>query len=68
LAQQAFDIEHNFMTQAEVLISGGEGLTTEFKQQLPGTDPRTAMKTIAAFANKDGGVLRASFCSRWPLG
>jgi predicted HTH transcriptional regulator len=45
------------MTQAEVLISGGEGLTTEFKQQLPATDPRVVMKTIAAFANRDGGVI-----------
>jgi Putative DNA-binding domain len=52
-----FDIEHDFMTQAEVLISGGEGLTTEFKQQLPGKDPEVVMKTIAAFANRDGGVI-----------
>lgn len=41
----------------EVLISGGECATVEFKRQLPGGDPAGAMKTVAAFANGSGGAL-----------
>ncbi len=31
--------------------------TVEFKRQLPGSDPAGVMKTVAAFANGDGGAI-----------
>jgi predicted HTH transcriptional regulator len=42
-----------------VLISGGEGISTEFKRELPvgGGSVINVMKTVAAFANGDGGTL-----------
>jgi Putative DNA-binding domain len=53
------EIEIDPVTEVEVLISGGEGVSTEFKRELPTTDGSVVnvMKTIAAFANGDGGVL-----------
>jgi len=43
----------------EVLVAGGEGPTTEFKQEIPITSEsrRNVLKTIAAFASGDGGTL-----------
>lgn len=56
------DVERELdpLTEVEVLISGGEMATTEFKRQLPDDDRDsiiTVMKTVAAFANGDGGTL-----------
>ena len=51
------EVEADGSTRVEVLISRGEGASTEFKRQLPGSDPRGAMKTVAAFANGSGGSL-----------
>lgn len=61
LAQQP-GVEHVVepSTRLEVLLAGGEGPTTEFKASLPGDDDdskRKAMKTVAAFANGDGGSI-----------
>jgi hypothetical protein len=47
-------------SRLEALVSAGEGSTTEFKERLPAqTDEgrRKVMKTVAAFANGDGGTL-----------
>jgi len=52
-----FDVEVDASTRVEVLISGGERATVEFKRQLPGNNPRGVMKTVAAFANGGGGTL-----------
>jgi hypothetical protein len=52
-----FEVEVDASTRVEVLISGGERGNVEFKQQLPGSDPRKVMKTVAAFANGVGGNL-----------
>jgi hypothetical protein len=46
-------------TDIEALISSGEGAAVEFKAQVP-AEPharRSAMKTVAAFANGEGGVI-----------
>lgn len=46
-------------TEVEALIAAGEGTNLEFKQEVP-TNPearRSAMKTVAAFANGEGGVI-----------
>lgn len=54
------ELELDPLTEVEVLISGGEIATTEFKRQLPADDRDsilTVMKTVAAFANGDGGTL-----------
>jgi Putative DNA-binding domain len=54
------ELEVDPVTEIEVLISGGEIATTEFKRQLPSDDRAsiiTAMKTVAAFANGNGGTL-----------
>lgn len=53
------EIELDPVTEVEVLISGGETASTEFKRQLPADAPgsTTVMKTVAAFANGDGGTL-----------
>jgi hypothetical protein len=41
-----------------LLVSGGEGLTVEFKRELPMDDSkRRALKTIAAFASGAGGTV-----------
>jgi hypothetical protein len=50
-------VEVEAATEVELLVSRGEGIFTEFKQELPGTNPRAAMKTVAAFANGEGGTL-----------
>jgi hypothetical protein len=54
------EIEVDSVTEVEVLISRGEGISTEFKRDLP-TDARdtviNVMKTVAAFANGEGGTL-----------
>jgi hypothetical protein len=52
-----FDVEIDAATRVEVLISGGERASVEFKRQLPGSDPAGVMKTVAAFANGVGGTL-----------
>lgn len=52
-----FDIEVDATTRVELLISSGEQATIEFKRELPGSDPARVMKTVAAFANADGGTL-----------
>jgi Putative DNA-binding domain len=47
-------------TRLEVLIASGEGPTTDFKEELPGSSDdskRKSMKTVGAFANGDGGSL-----------
>lgn len=58
--QTDVEIEVDPVTEVEVLISRGEGVSTEFKRQLP-TEERDSvvnvMKTVAAFANGDGGTL-----------
>jgi hypothetical protein len=54
------EVEVDPLTQAELLISGGESVTTEFKRQLPGDgreDVKKVMKTVAAFANANGGTI-----------
>ena len=43
-------------TQIQALIAGGEGQTVEFKQDIPG-DKEQMLKTMAAFANDQGGVV-----------
>lgn len=43
-------------TAVERLIGGGEGPTTEFKGEVP-DDKLKIMKSIAAFANGDGGII-----------
>jgi hypothetical protein len=52
-----FDVEIDATTRVEVLIGAGEGVSIEFKRQLPGADPKGVMKTVAAFANGGGGTL-----------
>jgi hypothetical protein len=54
---QDIDIVVDSATRVEVLISGGEQATVEFKRQLPGEDPTGVMKTVAAFANGAGGTI-----------
>lgn len=43
-------------TQIQELIAQGEGLTVEFKQEIP-PDHDKMLKTVAAFANGRGGVI-----------
>jgi hypothetical protein len=43
-------------TQIQELIAQGEGLTTEFKQEIPSNHDKM-LKTLAAFANGLGGVI-----------
>ncbi len=43
-------------TQIQELIAQGEGLTIEFKRHIS-DDGSTAIKTVAAFANGEGGVI-----------
>jgi hypothetical protein len=54
---QDIDVVVDSSTRVEVLISGGERATVEFKRQLPGEDPAGVMKTVAAFANGGGGTI-----------
>jgi len=54
------ELEVDPVTEVEVLISGGEIATTEFKRQLPSEQRDsiiTVMKTVAAFANAGGGTI-----------
>jgi predicted HTH transcriptional regulator len=58
--QPDVEIEIEPATRLEALITGGEGPTTEFKEELPANDAdskRNVMKTVAAFANGDGGSI-----------
>jgi hypothetical protein len=50
------DIEVTPVTRVEVWINGGERDTVEFKRELPAQLERV-MRTVAAFANGDGGVV-----------
>src|SRR5713226_6559602 len=43
-------------TQIQALIAGGEGQAVEFKQDIP-EDKEQMLKTMAAFANDQGGVV-----------
>lgn len=52
-----FDVEVDASTRVELLVSGGEQATVEFKRELPGANPTTVMKTVAAFANGSGGTI-----------
>ncbi len=52
-----FDVEVEPATRVEVLISGGERATVEFKRELPGGNPVGVMKTVAAFASGVGGTI-----------
>jgi len=54
-ADVEFEIEP--ATRVEALISRGEGATLEFKRELPGEDASRVMKTVAAFANGQGGTM-----------
>lgn len=53
------EIEVDPVTEVEVLINRGEGASTEFKLELPTSEGSiiNVMKTVAAFANGDGGTL-----------
>jgi hypothetical protein len=51
------EVELDEQTRVEILVSRGEGESTEFKRQLPDANPRGVMKTVAAFANGGGGSL-----------
>jgi hypothetical protein len=51
------DVEIDTAARIQTLISGGEREVTEYKRELPGSDPRGVMKTVAAFANGGGGVV-----------
>jgi hypothetical protein len=57
--QANIEIEVDLTTEVELLVAEGESATTEFKRELP--DSRESvinvMKTVAAFANGDGGTL-----------
>jgi Putative DNA-binding domain len=58
--QPGVEIEIEPATRLEGLIGGGEGPTIEFKEELPTNDAdskRNVMKTVAAFANGDGGAI-----------
>lgn len=52
-----FEVEVDVSTRVEMLISNGEQATVEFKRQLPDNHPSGVMKTVAAFANGDGGAI-----------
>lgn len=51
------NVEVDAATRLQTLISGGERAIIEYKRQLPAKDARGVMKTVAAFANGDGGIL-----------
>lgn len=59
-AYAGVELELDTGTELAALVAGGEGPTTEFKRELPERDPRvmrTAIKSVAAFANGDGGTI-----------
>jgi schlafen family protein len=53
------EIEVDPITEVEALISNGEGVSTEFKLELPTSEGSiiNVMKTVAAFANGAGGTI-----------
>jgi Putative DNA-binding domain len=53
------EIEVEPVTEVEALISRGENISTEFKLELPISERSiiNVMKTVAAFANGEGGTL-----------
>jgi Putative DNA-binding domain len=58
--QTDVEIEVDPVTEVEVLINRGEGVSTEFKRDLPAEGRESiinVMKTVAAFANGDGGTI-----------
>jgi hypothetical protein len=59
-ANVAVEVPQELQAVIEALIYGGEGPQVEFKRSLPWqeeTKPRNPFKTIAAFANGDGGTV-----------
>jgi Putative DNA-binding domain len=59
-AQAGVEVEVDAATRLAVVIAGGEGATTEFKRELPAGNQRAiqrAIKSVAAFANGDGGTI-----------
>jgi len=54
-----FDIPTDPQASIEALLSAGEGPDVEFKRELPTTaeQKRKQLKTVAAFATGDGGVM-----------
>jgi predicted HTH transcriptional regulator len=55
--QSGVQVEVDLPTQLQILISRGEGVGVEFKRQLPGSEPQNVIKTVAAFANGEGGAI-----------
>jgi hypothetical protein len=57
--QPGVEVEVDPATHFAVLVASGEGPTTEFKRELPGDarSVRTAIKSVAAFANGGGGTI-----------
>lgn len=58
--QSDVEVEVDAETRLAVLLASGEGQHTEFKRELPTGDVRNvrnALKSVAAFANGDGGVI-----------
>ena len=58
--QPGVEIEVEPTTRLDALVGRGEGPTTEYKLQMPADDDeskRKVMKTVAAFANGDGGSI-----------
>lgn len=56
-AQYGVEVEVDAPTHLAVLVAAGEGPATEFKRELPTSDIRTAIKSVAAFSNGDGGTI-----------
>jgi hypothetical protein len=58
--QDDVEVEVEPATRLDAIVTAGEGPTTEFKETPPPTDPdgiRRSLKTVAAFANGEGGTL-----------
>jgi len=66
---RGLSLERDVQSFAQAVLSGGEGLQTEFKQVLPWAIDgradkeleRRALKTVAAFANGAGGTVINAF-------
>jgi hypothetical protein len=56
-SSQDVEIAVDSSTRIEVLISGGEQATVEFKREIPQKDPVVFLRTVAAFANGMGGTI-----------
>ncbi|MER5431194.1 ATP-binding protein [Streptomyces sp. NPDC002588] len=56
-ADVEIDLPVDPVATVEALIASGEGPRLEFKQMLPTRDDRRTLKTVAAFANGDGGAI-----------